>query len=83
MVHDDDTGRPPNFEIEPSWEEGPRQATPTSAVQRQIVELAQQHGEWSASEMARYLSKSTNQKVTADNVTWVLQRAQRGSKDRG
>ncbi len=81
MVYDDDTGRPANFEIDPP---GPDSTgnVPLSQTAQQIVDAAQQHPDWSNSDVAKHVSAKTTEKITADIVSLVLRHAQRDSRYR-
>lgn len=83
MVYDDDTGKRPGFEIPPVGAGGARQVIPPTADQRQIVALADQNPGWGPAELARHLNANSNKNYTADVITFVLQDARRGNRDRG
>ncbi|MFD4636501.1 hypothetical protein ACFWN2_04245 [Lentzea sp. NPDC058436] len=81
MVYDDDTGRPANFEIDPPEPDGARNA-PRTETEERIIGAARQHPTWSAGDVAKHVSSTSNQNITADVVSFVLRRAQRDSRHR-
>ena len=83
MVYDDDTGRRPGFEIPPVGPGGPRKVIPDTAEQRQIVEEANRHPGLGPADLARHMYANTGKSYPADVITYVLQLARRGNKDRG